>query len=389
MEKRLNTGPDMGPPEEGQMDRKILIVAVVAVAAIVVAGALAVTFMGNDKGGAVNYLRVAPANMKASLESGTIDAYIAWEPFVSEATVSGVGEVMMWSNEIMPNHPCCVVAVSNDFLGGTNGQELTARFLRAHVDATEWMTDALDDPDGANYTLLITLASEFTLRDEATVTEALKHLEFKYAVDDKFTSALEEFVGLYIETNQTTMEDVESRGYSSVEDFVESYVDEEMLESALAVEPSASLVNPTSPIRLGYLLGDLHQLALKVARDARVLGGTQSMFEKYGVNVADALGAPYANGGVVMDNFAIDNVDIGYLGAPPALVKHLNGGVDVRIAAQANIEGSGIVVKVGSGIESIEDLVNKTVATPGESSIQHLLLKIAVERKGLDLVLKT
>jgi ABC-type nitrate/sulfonate/bicarbonate transport system substrate-binding protein len=46
-------------------------------------------------------------------------------------------------------------------------------------------------------------------------------------------------------------------------------------------------------------------------------------------------------------------------------------------------------VKVGSDVHELADLVNRTVATPGETSIQHLLLKIALERKGIELVLKT
>ena len=82
-------------------------------------------------------------------------------------------------------------------------------------------------------------------------------------------------------------------------------------------------------------------------------------------------------------------MDIGYLGAPPAIINHLNAGVKTMIVAQANSEGSGLVVKAGSGINSLVDLVNKTVATPGESSIQFLLLKIALEKEGLELKIKT
>lgn len=372
------------------MERKLLIALVIVIAVVVVAGAYAATvLLRTSKGGDVYYLRIAPANMAASLESGSVDAYIAWEPFVSEAVVGGTGEVLMWSDEVMPNHPCCVVAVSNDFIEGADGLELTQRFLKAHVEATEWMVDALEDPDGSNYSLLITLASDFTARDASVVEEALKHLEFKYQVDSVFTSALEEFVDLYLETNQTTQQEIEDRGYSSVSDLVEEYVNETFLDAAADVQPSATILNPDDPIRLGYLLGDLHQLAQFVAADDRVLGGSESLFERYGVNVEPAAGAPYANGGVVMDNFAAGNVDVGYLGAPPALIKHIKGGVDVVLVAQANIEGSGLVVMVGSDIADLGDLVNKTVATPGETSIQHLLLKIALEREGLDLVLKT
>jgi len=372
------------------MDRKVLSLLVVITAVMLVIGIYAATvLMRGDRGGTVSYLKIAPATMAAALESGIVDAYIAWEPFVSEATVGGVGQVLMWSEEVMPEHPCCVVAVSQDLLDRPDGDELAKRFLKAHIDATEWMVDAFEDPDSTNYTLLVTLASEFTTRSSEVVEEALRHLEFRYAVDPVFTDALEEFVNLYIETNQTTIEAVEARGYSSAEDFVDRYVDETLLAAAGSVEPSTAILNPDDPVRLGYLLGDLHQLAQYVAGDDRVLGGSQSLFEKYGVAVEPAAGAPYANGGVVMDNFAAGYVDVGYLGAPPALIKHITVGTEILIVAQANIEGSGLVVKVGSDVTGITDLVNRTVATPGETSIQHLLLRIALEREGLDLVLKT
>ena len=93
-----------------------------------------------------------------------------------------------------------------------------------------------------------------------------------------------------------------------------------------------------------------------------------------------------------MDGFAAGTVDIGYLGAPPSIVKHLNGGTGTTIIAQANVEGSGLVVAANSGIHDLHDLVNKTVAVPGppaEQSIQFLLLKIQLEREGLNFVVKT
>lgn len=365
----------------------MLLIAVIIVVAIIILGAYAATvLMRDDEGGSVSYLRIAPATMAASLSSGSIDAYIAWEPFVSEAIVGGGGEVMLWSDDIMPEHPCCVVAVSQDFIDQPSGSEATHRFLKAHMEATNWMVEAMEDRESDEYALLRTLAMEFTTRNESVVDEALSHLEYRYAIDSVLRSALEDFVDMYIETNQTTLEAVQDRGYDSVEDFVDEYVDETYLEDAVSVEPGLPAVPIT--VRVGYLRGDLHQLAYYVANDSRVLGG-QNMFEKYSVEVTNATGAPYANGGVVMDSFAAGIVDIGYLGAPPALIKHITVGTDVSIVSQANIEGSGLVVRAGSGIEDIGDLVNRTVATPGETSIQHLLLKIALDREGLDLVLKT
>jgi NitT/TauT family transport system substrate-binding protein len=84
-----------------------------------------------------------------------------------------------------------------------------------------------------------------------------------------------------------------------------------------------------------------------------------------------------------MAGFKNSEVDIGYLGAPPAILKRLNEGTGTTIVAQANMEGSALVVSEDSDVNSLHDLVGKTVATPGESSIQHLLLKIALSREGI------
>ncbi len=369
------------------MDRKVMIA--IAVSAIVIIGIIGAALLLDKKpSGAVYYVTLSPSDMRAALTSGDIDAYIAWEPYVSDSVVGGVGEILLLSDDMMPNHPCCVVAVSNDFLESADGAELSERFLRAHMDATDWMVDALEDKEGENYTLLVTLAMDFTSRNESVVEAALEHMIYGYTMGSTFTSALEEFTQMYIDTNMTSDSALEERGYSSVSDFVDQYVDQSLLEGAASIEPRSTILNPDAPIRLGYLNGDLHQLAQFVAQDERVLGD-QTLFEKYGVNVESAIGAPFANGGVVMTQFAAGNVDIGYLGAPPALLLHLNAGVDVRVISQVNSEGSGLVVKAGSGISSVADLVNKTVATPGESSIQFLLLKITLQREGLDLELKT
>lgn len=373
------------------MDSKIIIV--LAVAAVVVVGAVAaaVVLMSGEEGGSVKYITLAPKDMKANLASGQIDAYIAWEPFVSDSVVGDVGEVLMWSDEIMDDHPCCVVAVRTEFLAETsvNGTDLTNRFVRAHIDATEWMVDALADEASANYTKLVEMAVQFTARNESVVKAAFVHIQYGYEMGSDFEDALETFTDMYIETNMTTNAKLDERGYDSVTDFIDAYVDDSYLEAAAAVTESSTILNPDRPIKLGYLLGDLHQLAQFVAQDKTLLGNGKSMFESYGVKVETAIGAPFANGGAEMSGFAADNVDIGYLGAPPTLLQHLNAGIGTKIIAQANSEGSGIIVATGSGITTLRDLENKTVATPGESSIQFLLLKIALDRKGLDLEIKT
>ena len=138
----------------------------------------------------------------------------------------------------------------------------------------------------------------------------------------------------------------------------------------------------TVSVRVGYLLADLHHIGYLVASDPEAGGGV-SFYEQNGVIVQDALGAPYANGGVVMDHFASGDVDIAFLGAPPAITKHLNAGVNTEIVAQVNTIGSALVV--GPDIQKPEDLLGKTVAVPGHAAIQFFLLLNFAQQHSLDI----
>lgn len=368
------------------MDKKTIVFVIVVAAAIVLAGIATALYLGGGSDeGSVGYVTMAPSLMDGWLASNQSDAYIAWEPYVSSSVVAGTGRVILWSNEIMPNHPCCVVAVSEDFLDTPDGTDLSARFLKAHIEANRWMSDALANPEGANYSLLLNMSAAFTLRSQAVVEEGLKHVKFGYEMGDDFLSALEQFTDMYVESRIITNETLAGLGFQNVSEFIEDYVDESFLAVADAVEPSPTILNPADEdaVRLGFLSGDLHQLAQYVAQNATV-GGGASLFEVYGVNV-DPLPA-YANGGAVMDAFNLGDVDIGYLGAPPAIQKHANLDIPVRIIAQANTEGSGIVVHVDSDIHTLEDLAGRVVATPGETSIQHLLLRIALTQEDIPFV---
>jgi len=139
--------------------------------------------------------------------------------------------------------------------------------------------------------------------------------------------------------------------------------------------------NTPSKVRVGYLLADLHHLPYAVASDDSVGKGT-SLYAKYSLNVEDAVGAPYAQGGAEMDHFAAGDVDVGLLGAPPAITKHLNAKIDTKIIAQINEIGSSLVVDKSIG--KFADLAGKTVATPGHSSIQFFLLLSLAQQEGVD-----
>ena len=126
-------------------------------------------------------------------------------------------------------------------------------------------------------------------------------------------------------------------------------------------------------VTIGYLPSD-HDAALFVA-DA------QGKFQENGINTKLV---QFNNGGDLMTAMASGDVDVGYVGITPVLSSIANG-VPVKVISAAQTEGSGIVVAKDSGIDSVSDLSGKKIATPGEASIQHMLLTYYLKQNGMSI----
>ena len=90
----------------------------------------------------------------------------------------------------------------------------------------------------------------------------------------------------------------------------------------------------------------------------------------------------FNNGGDLMTAMASGEVDVGYVGIAPVL-SSVAKGVPVKVISSAQTEGSGIVVTNESGITSAADLKGKSIATPGEASIQYVLLSYYLKQNNL------
>ena len=126
-------------------------------------------------------------------------------------------------------------------------------------------------------------------------------------------------------------------------------------------------------VKIGYLPSD-HDAALFVA-DA------QGLYKDAGINTELV---QFNNGGDLMTAMASGDVDVGYVGIAPVL-SSVEKGVPVKVISAAQTEGSGIVVTDDSGIITGADLKGKSIATPGEASIQHVLLAYYLKENGLTL----
>ncbi|PWB88135.1 ABC transporter substrate-binding protein [Methanobrevibacter thaueri] len=126
-------------------------------------------------------------------------------------------------------------------------------------------------------------------------------------------------------------------------------------------------------VKIGYLPSD-HDAALFVA-DA------QGLYKEK--NISTEL-VQFNNGGDLMTAMASGDVDVGYVGIAPVL-SSVSSGVPVKVISSAQVEGSGIIVTDDSNIKSAQDLAGKTIATPGEASIQHVLLSAYLKANGMSL----
>lgn len=126
-------------------------------------------------------------------------------------------------------------------------------------------------------------------------------------------------------------------------------------------------------VTIGYLPSD-HDAALFVA-DA------QGQFESNGIKTKLV---QFNNGGDLMTAMASGDVDVGYVGITPVLAS-IEKGVPVKVISAAQTDGSGLVVSKNSGISSVNDLSGKSIATPGEASIQYMLLQYYLKQNGMSL----
>ena len=126
----------------------------------------------------------------------------------------------------------------------------------------------------------------------------------------------------------------------------------------------------TETVKIGYLPTD-HDAALFVAN-------ATGMFKDEGIDVEFY---EYNNGGDMMSAMASGELDAGYVGITPVIYS-ISKDVPVKIVAGAQNEGSGLLSH-SSSVKSITDLKGKTIATPGEASIQSVLLKYDLKKHGL------
>lgn len=136
--------------------------------------------------------------MQNNLTAGNVNGYIAWEPYVSQAKFTGSEHVFMYSSDIWPEHPCCVVIATDDFI--QKKPDKLKKFLKVHVDATNYINTH------KNETAAIVSKKLGTNID--VEYESLNHVKFIAIPNSDFDDNIMKLVGVqkqlgYVKNNLT------------------------------------------------------------------------------------------------------------------------------------------------------------------------------------------
>ena len=121
-----------------------------------------------------------------------------------------------------------------------------------------------------------------------------------------------------------------------------------------------------------------HQIAYMTAKEK---GWWLEDLEPYGiVSIDDNL---FPTGAPEMQSMLAGEIDVAYVGAAPVIAALANG-LDAKIVAAVQIQGSDLVLRTGLPYESPEDLRGLTIATFPAGTIQDTLLRNWLKENGID-----
>ncbi|MEJ2586596.1 MAG: ABC transporter substrate-binding protein [Deltaproteobacteria bacterium] len=154
-----------------------------------------------------------PPEMIGALSTRQIDAFIAWEPYPAKACTMGVGRVLLTSNQIWKDHPCCVLVADDRFL--TSRPDDARSLVEAHVLATDFINA---HPDEA-----VRIGVKYTGMDEKTVRLAMENVNYTYVLS---IDGEREYVEFLNRLKYIRVPDVDQ--------FVDHFIHQELLEDILS-----------------------------------------------------------------------------------------------------------------------------------------------------------
>ena len=389
---------------------------------------LAVVFSAGcvDNGGSgekVEILYAGVGNMPQLLESGAVDAAIAWQPFVAVMEEGQIGKVISYSEDLPPagkweGHTCCVFGANSYALANPEiaadmtalmilGNEyITANPEKSAVLIADWLFANQDLTYGG-----------VTVNSVDVMEASIPTIKFSGEVTDAWIESNEDFVqsqrdlGLVTGKLANTNSD-ETKGL--LFDFGPYEAAQGIVESGKFLEPSTSV----KEISVGYLASDHDGPLFVLLKDWKFFKDNYNTYlkpvtEKVGkIDKAEL----YINGKKVCDVKLIEGsagpqlmtllqqnqIQYAVAGTPPfvSAVDKSTSAVDIKILAPIMMNGSGLVVSDEAPADDWNSFIAwvkersaegkpVVIADPQLGSIQDVQLKAALDSAGIGYTTKS
>ena len=132
----------------------------------------------------VKTLVLKPPEMIPALNEKDIEAFIAWEPYPSKALTQNKGKILIYSGQIWPNHPCCVIVAGEEFLQARSSD--AEKLKIAHKQACRFIQD--------NRAEAIDIGVKYTGMDRKTIETALGHITYNGQLERQYISEYIDFL---------------------------------------------------------------------------------------------------------------------------------------------------------------------------------------------------
>lgn len=353
--------------------------------------------------------------MPMLLSTGEIDGYIAWQPTVEIAPMSGIGKVASYSQDLPPDamwqdHPCCAIIARDDFTADHRDVVnaisalgiVSNQYVNEHQDeSAEIVADWLVGKGNFTY-------GNVSVNSVDVLKRAIPTIKFTSEPSGKWQDGVLLFVDAQSELGYLTgsLKNATPEEKKALIFNTAPYTDAKAMVDAGKITTPAKL---DRPLGIGYLMSD-HHASLFVAIKKweyfdktygialKPKDPTQTRPEKLelivnGQKVADVNLVSGAAGPALMQLAATDNIQMAWVGAPPA-ISAIDKGTPIKILQPVNTEGSGLVVAASAPVNDWPSFAEwaKTraaegkplkIAAPLKGSIQDVMLKFALKDSGL------
>ena len=281
----------------------------------------AYTVGGNNSAPNTVYFVANISNATLAIGSEFINGGSLWQPQYQKIIDSPRFKELVLTNDLFPGHACCVIAGYHGYT--SSHEDETVRLLAAYIKAVNWVNNAINAGEGADYIKLIDVAKNVAGPNfaEQEIKEAIETVTYTYGGNSGtplayLTRQIPDLAESMVSLGATRGKTLENLGFNNGEEFTDKFIDDSFIKKALDLLESGETYNGSkSSVKVAVITGDIHQIAIHMARD---LG----YFEEYGLNVAFS---GSTNGIGVATAIQNGEASFGLLGAPPITITVITG----------------------------------------------------------------